>query len=256
MRTDDVMEMCNKEAYSDKTNIIQTVTTDCLAFMKSEYFKGIIESNKVCIITDPPFNIGYRYNTYKDNKKESEYYGFLKDVFTLYNLPFVVVHYPECLHRISFYTGKFPEKIVSWVYNSNTAKQHRDIAFYGVKPDFRKIKQPYKNPNDKRIRERMKNGAGGGRLYDWWNVNQVKNVSKKQNSHPCVMPVEVMEKIIGILPEEYLIFDPFAGSGTTGVACVKLGNNYIGCDIDEKYSEIAETRIQKELIQKNTNKGV
>ena len=164
MRTDDVMEMCNKEAYSDKTNIIQTVTTDCLTFMKSEYFKGIIESNKVCIITDPPFNIGYRYNTYKDNKKESEYYGFLKDVFTLYNLPFVVVHYPECLHKISFYIGKFPEKIVSWVYNSNTAKQHRDIAFYGVKPDFRKIKQPYKNPNDKRIRERMKNGAGGGEI--------------------------------------------------------------------------------------------
>ena len=87
-------------------------------------------------------------------------------------------------------------------------------------------------------------------------MNQVKNVSKKENSHPCVMPVEVMEKIIGILPDKYLIFDPFAGSGTTGVACVKLGNNYIGCDIDEKYSEIAEIRIQKELIQKDTNKEV
>ena len=214
--------------------------------MKTEDFKNIVRLNKVCIITDPPFNIGYHYNKYKDNKKESEYYGFLKQVFTMYNLPFVVVHYPESLHRLSLETGMVPDKVVSWVYNSNTAKQHRDIAFYGIKPDFRKVRQPYKNPNDKRIKERIKNGIGGGRLYDWWNINQVKNVSKKDNSHPCVMPTEVMEKIIRIIPDGYLIFDPFAGSGTTGVACVRTGNDYIGCDIDEKYSGIALTRIKEE----------
>lgn len=130
--------------------------------MKTEDFKNIVRLNKVCIITDPPFNIGYHYNKYKDNKKESEYYEFLKQVFTMYNLPFVVVHYPESLHRLSLETGMVPDKVVSWVYNSNTAKQHRDIAFYGIKPDFRKVRQPYKNPNDKRIKERIKNGMGGG----------------------------------------------------------------------------------------------
>lgn len=224
----------------------ETITSDCLEYMKSKDFKNIIQSNKVCIVTDPPFNIGYHYNKYKDNKDESEYYGFLKQVFTMYNLPFVVVHYPENLHRLSLEIEMVPDKVVSWVYNSNTAKQHRDIAFYGVKPDFRKVRQPYKNPNDKRIRERIRNGAGGGRLYDWWNINQVKNVSKKSNIHPCVMPVEVMEKIIRIMPDDYLIFDPFAGSGTTGVACVRTGNNYIGCDVDEKYSDIAVARIKDE----------
>lgn len=60
------------------------------------------------------------------------------------------------------------------------------------------------------------------------------------------MPTEVMEKIIRIIPDGYLIFDPFAGSGTTGVACVRTGNDYIGCDIDEKYSSIALTRIKEE----------
>ena len=72
--------------------------------MKTEDFKNIVRLNKVCIITDPPFNIGYHYNKYKDNKKESEYYRFLKQVFTMYNLPFVVVHYPESLHRLSLET--------------------------------------------------------------------------------------------------------------------------------------------------------
>ena len=87
---------------------------------------------------------------------------------------------------------------------------------------------------------------GGGRLYDWWNVNQVKNVSKSNIDHPCVMPVEVMEKIVGILPDDATIIDPFMGSGTTGVACKHLKRKFIGIEMDEKYFEIAKERIAKE----------
>ena len=129
------------------------------------------------------------------------------------------------------------------MYNSNTAKQHRDIAFFGVKPDFKKVIQPYKNPNDKRIQERIARGILGGRLYDWWNVNQVKNVSKDKTAHPCQMPLEVMKNIIGILPDDILVIDPFNGSGTTGVACKELGKDYIGIEIDETYCEISRNRL-------------
>jgi len=80
------------------------------------------------------------------------------------------------------------------------------------------------------------------RLYDWWNVNQVKNVSKK-HCHPCEMPLKIMENIIGILPKEYIIIDPFMGTGTTGVACKKLNRDFIGIEIDVEYYKIAESRI-------------
>ena len=120
----------------------------------------------------------------------------------------------------------------------------RDIAFFNIKPNFNTVKQPYKNPNDKRIKERIARGIGGGRLYDWWNVNQVKNVSKKDNSHPCVMPLKVMENIIGILPNDYVIVDPFLGSGTTGIACKNLNRDFIGIEIDTEYYEIAKKRIE------------
>lgn len=235
------------------TNKKMIYNIDCLEFMKTNEFSEIVKNKKVCIVTDPPFNIGYHYNEYKDRIDEKDYYTFLSKIFTMFNLPFVVVHYPECLHKISFYTGKFPEKIVSWVYNSNTAKQHRDIAFYELKPDFRKVKQPYKNPNDKRIKERIARGIGGGRLYDWWNINQVKNVSKKNNSHPCVMPVEVMKNIIGILPDDYIIFDPFMGSGTTGVASVLMNHAFIGCEINKEYFKIAESRIDEAEKEKGSS---
>ena len=219
--------------------MIKLYNCDSLDFIFSQELIG----KKICIVTDPPFNIGYKYESYNDNMPEDDYFSFLETVFTSHRFPFVVVHYPEALYKLSFTVGMFPEKVVSWCYNSNTARQHRDIAFFGVKPDFRKVKQPYKNPNDKRIKERISRGITGGRLYDWWNINQVKNVQKKGINHPCVMPVEVMKNIIGILPDEYIIFDPFMGSGTTGVACKELGRDFIGCEIDGGYFEIAKERI-------------
>ena len=137
----------------------------------------------------------------------------------------------------------YPEKVVSWVYNANTKKQHRDIAFFKIKPDFSKVKQPYKNPNDKRVKKLIESGRTGTDIYDWWFINQVKNVSKEKTAHPCQMPLEVMKNIIGIIPEEYTILDPFMGSGTTGVACNELGRKFMGCEIDKDYFEIAWKRL-------------
>ncbi len=233
------------EELKNKNDNIFLYNIDCLDFIKSDEFISKTKNKKVCIVTDPPFNIGYHYKTYKDRMKEEQYLEFLKKVLMFNNNPFIIIHYPEELYKISHSTGIIPQKIISWVYNSNTAKQHRDIAFFNIKPDMNKVKQPYKNPNDKRIRERIANGSQGGRLYDWWEINQVKNVSKnkKNNIHPCVMPLEVMLRIIGIIPEDYVIFDPFMGSGTTGIACKKLNRTFIGCEIDSAYYEIAKQNI-------------
>ena len=194
------------------------------------------------IVSDPPFNINYHYRTFKDKIPHEEYIEKMKYVFSM--CPSVIINYPETTYEIAIAMGKPPVKVVSWVYNSNTAKQHRDIAFFDIKPDFRKVIQPYKNPNDKRIKERIARGILGGRLYDWWNVNQVKNVSKAKTTHPCQMPLEVMKNIVGILPDNVTIIDPFMGSGTTGKACKELNKDFIGIDIDETYCKIAENRLQ------------
>jgi DNA modification methylase len=210
---------------------------DCLDILPAV----LKEIKKPVIVTDPPFNISYHYGKYKDNLPEKEYYEWLKKIFSF--CPFVVIHYAESLFKIAHTTGIMPEKVCSWVYNSNTAKQHRDIAFYDIKPDFNRVKQPYKNPNDKRIKERIARGLTGCKLYDWWNVNQVKNVSKDKTGHPCQMPVEVMKNIVGILPDGITVLDPFMGSGTTGLACKELDVPFIGIELDEEYFNIARVRI-------------
>ena len=222
---------------------------DNIEVMKSQTFLEAIKNKTCCIVTDPPFNVGYHYNEYKDKRDEKDYFEWLALIFDLYGFPFVVIHYPEALYKLAFQVGLFPEKVCSWVYNANTPRQHRDVAYFGVKPDLSKVKQPYKNPTDKRIAERIANGIAGGALYDWWEISQVKNVSLDKTNHPCQMPLEVMKNVIGILPEGLTIIDPFMGSGTTGMACKELGRNFIGIELNEDYYELSKTRIESHKWQ-------
>lgn len=54
-----------------------------------------------------------------------------------------------------------------------------------------------------------------------------------------------MEKVIGVLPKGRMIIDPFMGSGTTGLACKKLGYDFIGIEIDEEYFNLSQARINQ-----------
>lgn len=62
--------------------------------------------------------------------------------------------------------------------------------------------------------------------------------------HPCQKPVALMEWCIDFTKSE-CVLDPYMGSGTTGVACMKLGRKFIGIEIDEKYFAIAAKRIKE-----------
>ena len=68
--------------------------------------------------------------------------------------------------------------------------------------------------------------------------------------HPTQKPVEVMVWCIEKLPTGCAtILDPFMGSGTTGVACAKLGRSFIGIEIEPKYFDIACRRIDEAYKQ-------
>ena len=64
------------------------------------------------------------------------------------------------------------------------------------------------------------------------------------NDHPCPYPVELVQPIVESSDGGRGILDPFMGSGTTGVACVKTGRRFIGIEREEAYCEIAAKRIQ------------
>ncbi len=63
-------------------------------------------------------------------------------------------------------------------------------------------------------------------------------------SHPHQKPFSLIEALLQKLPHAHTIFDPFMGSGTTGVACARLRRRFIGVELDPKHFETALRRIE------------
>ena len=86
---------------------------------------------------------------------------------------------------------------------------------------------------------------GALRIFD---LNRVA-LMQDGAQHPTQKPVALMKWCLGFLPDAQTILDPFMGSGTTGVACVKLGRKFIGIELDPDYFEIACRRIRDAYAQ-------
>jgi DNA modification methylase len=74
-------------------------------------------------------------------------------------------------------------------------------------------------------------------------------LSSDGKQHPTQKPVALMEWCLGFLPDAETILDPFMGSGTTLVACAKLGRKGIGIELDPDYFEIACRRVEEAYAQ-------
>lgn len=68
-------------------------------------------------------------------------------------------------------------------------------------------------------------------------------VPGKERHHQTEKPVELLSQLIQICPEGGTVLDPFMGSGSTGVACIKEGRDFVGIEISEQYNAIAKERI-------------
>ena len=70
--------------------------------------------------------------------------------------------------------------------------------------------------------------------------------------HPTTKPLPLMRELVALFSDEgETVLDPFSGSGTTGVACRKLGRAFIGWEIDEAYHAIAMARLAGEAVQRD-----
>ncbi len=85
----------------------------------------------------------------------------------------------------------------------------------------------------------------GGGKHAFWNIPKIS-----QYGHPTEKPVGLFGSWVRDFTDPgETILDPFMGSGTTGVACVKLGRRFIGIEIEERYFDIARRRIEEAYKQ-------
>ena len=67
--------------------------------------------------------------------------------------------------------------------------------------------------------------------------------------HPTQKPLRVMEWCLSFVPDARTVCDPFMGSGTTGVACARMGLHFTGIERERKYFDIACERIARAQAQ-------
>ena len=203
-------------------------------------------------LTDPPYNLGFDYGEVSDNQPEEEYHQMMEDVFdSCYEAAdddahLFIIHYPQDLakmwHRITK-KWKFHQWI-NWNYPANfghSSKKWTNASrtiLWLVKgdPEFfgQRVVQPYRNPTDKRIRKLIhEEGKMGTNLYNWWQVNLCKNVSKDKKEYSNQIPESLLERIIlSTTNLGDLVADPFSGTFSTSRTAMRLGRRAWGCDLN------------------------
>ena len=107
-----------------------------------------------------------------------------------------------------------------------------------------------KNKNSKHTfnYELMKQLSNGKQMRNLWEISPPQPKEKVHGKHPTQKPLKLLERILlASTNEGDLVLDPFNGSGSTGVAAIRLGRKYIGIETSEEYVNLTLQRLEDEL---------
>jgi adenine-specific DNA-methyltransferase len=80
---------------------------------------------------------------------------------------------------------------------------------------------------------------------DVWEIPNVKASHVEKVGHPCQFPVGLVERLVRALcPQQGVVFDPYMGSASTGVAAIVNGRRFLGAEMNEKYEAMAYKRLR------------
>ncbi len=224
------------------------------------------------IYGDPDYNVGINYAGKNYTTKWNDYIDWyieltkeslrvLKPSGNLF-----LINYPKqnAYLRVKFLDeAAYDVQDYVWVYNTNVGHSprrfttaHRSIlhATKSKENNFYKeqVAQPYLNPTDKRIQERIRNGHTGRMPYSWLYYDLVKNVSKDKTFHSCQIPLPMVELFIkSCTVENDLIFILFGGSGSEIVLAENLKRAFVSCEIHPNYYRMITDRLENKGEIKN-----
>jgi site-specific DNA-methyltransferase (adenine-specific)/modification methylase len=237
------MNPCESHTNFENANGSQTTVTlyhgDCLDILPT------LEAGSVdAVVTDPPYGMGYvsHHNSVRKNsamlRKDGNFAPIIGDDKPFEPSPWtgfpIIV-----LWGAQHYASRLPDSRGWLVWDKLAGKtpcQQSDceLAWTNLDKPVRMYTHLWRGI----IRAGEENVVHGGKL------------------HPNQKPLALMRWCLDItdVPVGATVLDPFMGSGTTGVACVQMGRNFIGIEIDEGYFNIAKERIenaQREKAQSN-----
>lgn len=244
---------------------------DCLEGLKQ------LDSNSIdCIWIDPPYNINYKYDIYKDNKEKEEYFNFIKKclieserVIKKGKVIFVKQFWKNIPDMLKITDGLLTFwNLIIWK-NSSPAQPNDNfkpsyevifmfvkgdnIDFFDSKFEVRKTLMPW----DKKRKENYY-----GKISNIWDdvpyiyagsIKHKEAILKEgtnEKVHPAQHPIQLVIRSIGFVTKENdVVLDFFMGSGTTAVACRQINRNFIGFEISEEYCKVIEKRLSQKKIE-------
>jgi len=246
---------------------------DCIPFLhrvKELHPRGAFD----LAFADPPYNLEKKYSGYDDGQLDERYLGWcnawlsgmadtLKPGGSLFvlNLPKWALHHATFLSaRLEFRhwivwdalsdpRGKImpahyallwftkPGERSVFNYSSVGSRALKDFV---LPPDAPKYCLRAKCVRD---RKALGNDEKVELTDVWWDVHRIKH-KRDRDAHPCQLPEKLMERIIKLATRPGdVVFDPFCGAGTTGIAAAKLGRKFVMTEVDPRYVEITNAKL-------------
>ncbi len=228
------------------------------------------------VVTSPPYNIGKEYEKKVALEKYMEWqeriikkiYVRLKDtgsicwqvgnyvdngaiipldfefapIFKELNMQLrnrIIWHFGHGLHSKKRFSGRY--EVVLWYTKT-------DNYTFNLDP----VRIPAKYPGKKHFKGPHKGELSGNPLgknpEDVWEIPNVKSNHIEKTAHPCQFPVGLIERLVlSMTNEGELVFDPFAGVASVGVAAIVHNRSFWGCEVVDEYVEISRERLQESL---------
>lgn len=99
----------------------------------------------------------------------------------------------------------------------------------------------------------MRGMNAGKQMKSVWKLAAPNGNEKSFGKHPTQKPVGLLERIIlSSTTEGGLVFDPFSGSSTTGVAAIKLGRRFVGCELEEDFLSLSIKRLEAAIQERSS----
>lgn len=225
------------------------------------------------VIADPPYNLGKDYGNDSD-KRESE--EFLRWTENWLNLAIAKLKPNGSLYI--FATWRYSPEIFVFLKSKmlmlneiiwdrkvpsmggstrRYSSVHDTIGFFAKSKDYYFDLDSIRIPYDEETKKARSRSIFVGKKWlevgynpkDLWSVSRLHRIHAEREDHPTQKPLEIIERMVkASCPENGIVLDPFAGTGTTAVACALNNRHYITYELNPEYYEMILKRVRR-----NTN---
>lgn len=237
----------------------QIITGDCLSTMQT-----LQAGTARLIFADPPYNIGIDYGKgpRADQLAERDYLAWCRNwltacarLLTEDGSLWVMINddYADHFGLMLRQTGLSRRAWIKWYetfgvncsHNFNRCSRH---IFYCVKHPRRFVfnAEAVSRPSDRQLKYGDRRAAPEGKLWDnvWTIPRLVENSRERLPDFPTQLPLALLNPIIHCASNPGdMVFDPFAGSGTTGVAALLGRRRFVGCELNPRFAQAAGARL-------------